>query len=201
MSTSSYHHGRLREALVEEGRKILSSRGPAALTLREVAAAAGVSHTAPYRHFESKSALWAAIAEEGFVRLADRMSRAMVDGREPVRAVQGAGLAYVEFAIGNGSLFSLMFGPELADRSSFPGLKNAADLCFNVLVEGLERCKTSGKLPTGAQIPELALSAWSLVHGLATLLLAGQQKGRVLPGTSVRDLVNGATRTLYEGMR
>jgi AcrR family transcriptional regulator len=91
-----YHHGDLRAALIESGTKLLRERGAAALSLREVAKAAGVSHAAPYRHFEDKAQLLAAIAAAGFERLRAAMQKAAADHPEDPRSqLIAAGEAYV----------------------------------------------------------------------------------------------------------
>lgn len=103
-----YHHGDLRKVLVATGRELVARNGPAALSLREVARAAGVSHNAPYRHFVSREALLAAIAAAGFVALKEALLVAAQT--EPERRLRALGKAYVRFALDHGSDFLLMFG-------------------------------------------------------------------------------------------
>src|SRR5437016_3468378 len=97
--TKPYHHGDLRTALLEASLALIRQEGPHGFTLREVARRAGVSHTAPYRHFRDKDDLLAAIAENGFKRLTGMMRATLSNRRDPLRRLQNVGLAYVAFAL------------------------------------------------------------------------------------------------------
>jgi AcrR family transcriptional regulator len=154
MSTSrrTYHHGDLPAALVRAAEEILEKQGVGALTLREVARKAGVSHGAPYRHFQSLDHLLAAVAEQGFRQLGEALK-----GRAPAEM----GEAYVSFALGHPALFRLMFSGAL------PGTGETARGVYRSLVEAL-----SGQREI-AQPERAAAAAWALVHGLSTLLLDG----------------------------
>src|SRR5690242_9953019 len=119
MTTSRpYHHGDLRRQLIAVGEEVLAERGIAALSLREVARRLGVSHNAPFKHFASREALLAAIAEEGFGDLTARLAGAMaVD--DPRQAMTGRALAYVTFALERPAVFRLMFGGQV-DAAQHP---------------------------------------------------------------------------------
>src|ERR1700758_5049161 len=94
-----YHHGDLRHALIQAGLEILSAGGAATLDLRKVARKAGVSHAAPYRHFADKQALVAAINEEGFRQLAERIQSTVREAPdETFEQLQAIAIAYVQFA-------------------------------------------------------------------------------------------------------
>ncbi len=161
MSTSrQYHHGDLRSALVAAGSKLLEKQGLAALSLREAARRAGVSHNAPYRHFADREALLAAVAEDGFRLLALRLEEA---GRGGGREM---GEAYVKFALEHPQLFRLMFGGQIQiDR--YPALREQAARAHGALSKAL-----SG-VGSERDAANAAAAAWSLVHGLAQLLLDG----------------------------
>ncbi|OEZ63292.1 TetR/AcrR family transcriptional regulator [Duganella sp. HH105] len=165
MSTKPYHHGNLRDSLLDAAALLLAQNGAQALTLREVAKAAGVSHAAPYHHFPSREHLLAAVAARAFAALAAAMAAADADG------ARGQGLrlmdiceVYVEFARARPAQFRLMFGPLLAQKSRYPELKQAAEASFHVLV-------TAATAFDAARGPELALTGWSLAHGLANLAI------------------------------
>lgn len=162
-----YHHGNLREALLAAGRDILAREGVTALTLRAVARRAGVSATAPYRHFADKAALLAAIAADGFRGLAAAMRDAAAGIAEPRERMAAIGRAYVVYAVGNSAVMRLMFGPEIADKSAHPELRDAGADAFGVLAGELVAAGDGAGSPA-------ALAAWSLVHGLATLLIDNQ---------------------------
>ena len=153
-SMSTYHHGDLPAALLRAAGKTLERRGIGALSLRETARRAGVSHNAPYRHFLHREALLAALAAEGFAMLGERLRGQ--PGRE-------MGEAYVRFALQQPQRFRLMFGG-LVPMTKYPELRNAAQGAYQALIEAFK------ELPR----PELAAAAaWSLVHGLSQLLLDG----------------------------
>ena len=158
---TSYHHGDLRAALVCEGMRQLGEEGAGDLSLRGVARAVGVSATAVYRHFPDKDALLSAIAEEGFRMLGQAQRAAFSAAREAgARAFQASGAAYVRFALANPALFRLMFArPTAASRQS----DAAAFLREN----------SAASAPPGVDRGLFALQAWSVVHGLAMLMLDG----------------------------
>ena len=167
MSTSvppAYHHGDLRHALVEAGLELLASGGAESLGLREVARAVGVSASAPYRHFENRQALLAAIAREGFLRF-DPVLRAAGEGIAPAQRLQTIGRAYIGFAFDNPQLFRLMFSPEVS-KDANPALMEAARLAYQSL--------TNLAAAEGLPGRETAVSTWALVHGLSVLLLDDQ---------------------------
>lgn len=167
MSTSRpnapYHHGNLRNALLEAALVILEREGEAGLGLRDLARAVGVSPAAPYRHFDSRAALLEALAVTGFQRFTRAMEQVAESGPADLSAAMGK--TYVLFALQNRALFRLMFSPQLR-RDNRPGLRMAADAAFATL-----RHVIGGDLREGRVA---ALAAWARVHGLAVLLLDGQ---------------------------
>jgi len=168
MSTSqreSYHHGNLRPALLAQARALLDEGGPEALSLREAARRAGVSATATYRHFQDKEALLAAVAAEGFREFAAALTTPLRAG-QPFAAM---GRAYVEFALAHPGLFRLIFSPLMRERERYPELKIASNLAFDAL-RGATALAKGG---SASDIESTAIAAWSMVHGLAHLLLDG----------------------------
>ncbi|MES2613509.1 MAG: TetR-like C-terminal domain-containing protein [Pseudomonadota bacterium] len=162
-SRASYHHGDLHAALVAAAEALLASG--AALSLRSVAKAAGVSHAAPYHHFANLEALLAAVAARGFDDLAAAM-RGAQQGGDTAATLVGHCTAYVAFALARPAVFRLMFSPLLQKKADHPALREAADGSFLVL---LHAARAHG--PEGAD--ELALAGWSLAHGLASLAIDG----------------------------
>jgi len=162
-----YHHGDLRDGLIEMGMKLLETRQSEGLGLREVAREVGVSATAVYRHFPDKEALLRAIAERGFAMMGELQVQASAGLSGPA-AFAAVGAAYVRFALAYPAVFRLMF-------SSAP----PRDL-FALPLEELSgpmrllRSHVAGLMP--AAMPEAArktaaITAWALVHGLAVLAL------------------------------
>ncbi len=158
----------LKARLVAAARNLLEREGLEAASLRATARRAGVSHMAPYRHFRDKDALLAAVAEQGFCAMTRFIDAAMAAGPTP----HAAGLAYVSFALDNPALYRLMFGANLAPRARFPDLVAAG-------AEAFARCVgASGAMREAAPVrdfeaPAAAIARWSIVHGLATLVIDG----------------------------
>ncbi len=191
----AYHHGDLPRALLDAALRLVEKEGVEALTLRAVARLAGVSQAAPYRHFTDKQALLAAVAEEGFRAMTDEMRRAAAaHPDDPLPRFRALGLAYVRFAWQHPSHFRVMFGRETADRSAQPSLRAAAMETFGLLVSAVRDCQAAG-LIRAADPEELAVSAWSMVHGLSALLVDGQLRGK--PEDALAEDV---TRDLFLGL-
>lgn len=164
----SYHHGDLRNALVAAGELVLVESGVDALSLREVARRAGVSHAAPYRHFPDKQSLLIEIAINGFRALSSAIDAA-VDGSvpEPKARLLAALHAYVTFAAEHPEHLSLMFGP-LATLKP-PSLESAALAAFSKLVDLTEAALEPHHARTPRARETVALTLWAQAHGLAAL--------------------------------
>jgi len=167
-----YHHGNLRQALIDAGISLLDEVGWTGLSLRACAARAGVSHAAPAYHFGNLPGLQTALAVVAFTRF----HQTLVDYRAvapPEREAQmrAAGEGYLRFATGNPGLFKLMFGGAELDRND-PELNAAKAKAFAQLGEIVAPFLTQEA--SEAEDYALRVSVWSLVHGYAHLLLAGQ---------------------------
>ncbi len=199
-SKSRYHHGDLRRALIDASLALIAEEGFSALTLREVARRAGVTHAAPYRHFADKESLLAAVAEEGFRAMAGQMRERMALASGPVERLNACGVAYVLFAVQNPSHFRVMFGPHFTRPVDHKELAAEGGNAFGLLMQSLVEGQQAGEMREGEPMP-LALGAWSLVHGLASLLVdrvleqAGKQAG------DAEALAVFQTRLLFEGLR
>ncbi|MDN5804187.1 MAG: TetR/AcrR family transcriptional regulator [Microlunatus sp.] len=172
----TYHHGSLREAVLERAVEVIERDGVQALSLRSLAADLGVSHTAPRHHFGSREGVLRAVATQGFQLLAERLIRVRESGEGFVES----GVIYVEFAIEHPAHFQVMFTPgPLGDD---PELHAARASTFAELRTGVDR------LPVGPVEDAAAavLAAWALVHGIATLALTGN-----LEAAKLRPLIAG----------
>lgn len=168
-----YHHGNLREALLEAGLTLLRETGAESLGLRELARQAGVSRTAPYRHFESKEALIAAIAEQGFLRLQAYLDEARRRHPEDVEAwFLEAGRQYIRFAVDHPEHLKVMFGPYMKYSPDVVGhpTYSVGEATFGKLVELVATAQQAGLVRAGNPI-EVSVSVWSMVHGFAMLLV------------------------------
>lgn len=153
-----YHHGDLRNALLEAARALLEERPLAELSLRAVARRAGVSHAAPYRHFPNHESLLVELAVEGFAELRNEIAQAATRGGAQSDRIAKIGGAYMRFVARRPALARLMFGPQLPNREAFSKLGQAAD-------------SIGAEIGATLSDPALGLAVWAAVHGLAMLIL------------------------------
>jgi AcrR family transcriptional regulator len=168
-----YHHGNLREALVEAALALIAELGPSGFTVAEAARRAGVSPAAPYRHFRDADALLAEIALRGFERFTAALTKAWNGGKpDPLPAFENVGRAYLAFARDEPAFYAAMFETRV-DFTAYPPLRETADRAFTILRDAAERLVTS--LPTGHRPPALmiALHIWAMAHGVAALFGRG----------------------------
>lgn len=163
---ASYHHGDLRRALIEAAVAAMGEDGLGTLSLRAVAKRTGVSHAAPAHHFGDKAGLLTAVAVEGHGRFADALERAWQTTGDFVEV----GAAYVRFAIDHRPYFEIMFRPELLHTDD-PELERASRRSREMLHRGTDGPAGPEEAASGHNTA--ALAAWSVVHGFAELLLAG----------------------------
>ena len=197
---TTYHHGDLRLSLIQAALALIAEKEDAkTLSLREVARRVGVSHTAPYRHFADKDTLLAAVAEEGFHILKRSLQRSLEEtSGDALLKLQASGVAYVKFAVSHPSHYRVMFGIFQPDNPDYPSLNAAGHDAFDVLVEAIANGQATEQIQAGDPL-QLACVAWSLVHGLAMLLIERQ-----LPLTDEQEIValtEFATRSLNQGLR
>lgn len=171
-----YHHGNLREALIEAGTAILDSQGLPALSLRACAKHAGVSHAAPQHHFGNLEGLRTALAALAFRRFTDAMAAEQAAaGPAPEDRLRAAGRGYVRFATAHPGLFRLMFSKAQVDHDD-PALQQASRAAYALLGDTVRPfLRDPGD---EAEDHRLRLLVWSTVHGYAHLLLEGQFKNR-----------------------
>ena len=167
-----YHHGNLREALLEAAVRLIAEVGPTAFTLREVARRARVSHNAPYRHFRDRDDLMAAVAAQGFRELTRAMSEAAAGKSDPLERLKYAGLGYVTFALRRPEHFTVMFDAPVSKRKH-PDSAVAGEEAFATLQGFVKSCQDVGQLTSG-DLLEISLLAWTMVHGIAKLAITGR---------------------------
>ena len=170
-----YHHGNLRSALIEASLRILREDGLDALSLRRAAREANVSPAAPYRHFKDKQTLLCSLSEYGFRELHKELEHSRLTNPGDLDA---AGRAYVAFAQREPQCYRLMFTLNLqSDEESKAGLTEAGDLAFESLCSNIRQGIEIGSI-TPADESELALAAWSMVHGICMLMIDGSLSDR-----------------------
>lgn len=198
---AGYHHGDLRQALIDVSVDVIRKQGVEALNLRALATRLEVSSGAPYHHFASRADLLAAIAQEGF----ERLQQEMASSCEAVPADAGArlqalGLAYVNFAVRHPGHFRVMFLAD-AQGAHSQALSAASRQAFDQLWQVVGDCQREGVAPPGEQ-GLLTLTAWSLVHGLASLWADGAlpaRGGHLNPATMAPQVTN-LLRQMFESL-
>ena len=190
-----YHHGALRQALIDAAETILAERGVEGLSLRDCARRIGVSHAAPKHHFADKTALLTAVAAEGYRAMTDIMDRRRTQaGDDPEIALRAVGLGYIEFAASRPSSFRLMFG-ETTLRANDAELERAAEAAFGRLEQTMAAVERAHGVQT--QSPrERRMLAWTSVHGFATLWLAGRLQNAFGIGDDVESALAVADQFL-----
>ncbi|WP_055716577.1 TetR/AcrR family transcriptional regulator [Streptomyces torulosus] len=179
-----YHHGDLRRAILRAALDVIAADGPSALSLRDLARRAGVSHAAPAHHFKDRTGLLTAIAAEGHALLATTLTEA--------DDLRDAGVRYVRFAREHPAHFQVMFRPELLREDDLE-LTTARALSSERL-----RVAVSTARPEfdGADPRLAAIAAWSLSHGFATLLLS-HNLDAVVGDRDPEDVFRTATELLF----
>ena len=191
-----YHHGDLRETLIEATRELLVEKGADGFTLADACRRAGVTTAAPYKHFRDKSEILEEIVERGFDELTVR-SRAAVEAHGPgtLGGIVAMGQAYVAFAVAETAVFRLMFGQSTAVKRA-QDVEDSGRACFAGVIAQVELFCAQGQVPGDAKT--LALELWTFVHGAACLLI-DQDYDKVAPGLDVSRLVAEVTPRLLAG--
>ncbi|MBX3225092.1 MAG: TetR/AcrR family transcriptional regulator [Labilithrix sp.] len=179
--------------------KLIEKDGLAALSMREVARAAGVSHQAPYHYFEDRESILAAIAEEGFTVLAQRMENAVDSEAAPAERLATLGRVYVEFACDHPALFRVMFRPDFVDAGRFPRVRTCGERAFATLPAAVQACIDDG-LPVEPSVQALMVLAWSMAHGFACLLLDGPLALKLPDAVEHRDALIRDVATAMQAM-
>jgi AcrR family transcriptional regulator len=174
----SFHHGDLHRALLEGAMLLLEREGPLGVGLRAAARLAGVSQTAPYRHFADKEAILGALAEQGFRELGARMAAAARAHPDPRAALLAIGETYVSLAAERPHLFRLMFGSQVADETRRSAVLDASLQAYGVLLEAIGAAQRAGVLRPGDP-GDIALAHWSAVNGVASLIVDGRLADRL----------------------
>jgi len=162
-----YHHGNLRETLVDAALEILNTEGLEALSLRSIARKSNVSQAAPYSHFRNKKDLVSAVAETGFQRLALQMANDIAKGNSARTRVENLILSYIDFAQNNKALFQLMFSNEIANVKDSPTLAMSAEKGRALMSAALLQSKSYND-------EYMAVTIWGLCHGITDLIMSGK---------------------------
>jgi AcrR family transcriptional regulator len=199
-SERGYHHGNLKEALLQAALDLIAEKGPGGFTFAEAARSAGVSPAAPYRHFRDRDELISSIAERGFLQFEKVLAAAWDEGRpDTFSAFERMGRAYLTFARDEPAFYSAMFESGLPLDGN-PALLAASERAFAVIRATAERL--AALAPPGAGRPPalmVALHIWSMSHGIASLFARGDAARRKLP-MSPEDLLEAGVLIYLRGL-
>ena len=194
-----YHHGNLREALINTALSLISKKGAGGFTIAEAARAAGVSPAAPYRHFKDRDALLADVAEQGSDVFAKGLVEAWADGQpNPREAFLRMGRAYLSFAREEPSYYAAMFESGLSFKAH-PPLQEASDRAFAALRDACEALVATLPAERRPPVMMMALHIWSLSHGIAALFARGDEARRPIP-MEPEELLEAAVLIYVDGL-
>jgi AcrR family transcriptional regulator len=197
----TYHHGDLKRVLLEVAIYLLKKEGYQSLSLRKIAKLAGVSQSAPYRHYNDLEELYADIASEGFKLLTTKLKKMKTRySKYPLLQFRESGIAYVEFAIKNPDLFQIMYGNQILSHSKYEFLIQSEEEAFLILKNILMECKEQGLIKTN-EIEQASMSAWTMVHGLAVLLAGKQVMFRNIDLKNAKTITKEMIQFLYVGLK
>jgi len=196
----------LRTRFIDAAHSILRDEDASyKLELRKIAQRAEVSRTAPYLVFGKEReggglvALQAAVAADGFRKLAGALGKAGEGAADPEEGLGKLAAAYLRFAVANPRLYRLMFGAEVAGRLELEGLGEERREAQRVVEGAIRRCQAAGVVRAG-DVAGAALGAWATLHGHATLLLDGEYEA-ISGETEPEDLGRAVANRLLDGLR
>ena len=196
MNSDNYHHGDLKQALIAKANLILSQGDIEKLSIRHLAKACNVSATAVYRHFDNKENLLTQLATNGFDTFTNYMKNNLQSNDTPVIQLKKIGTAYIQYALKNPHLFRLLFSSLPANQTESSLLKKSSretyKLLTSIIKNGIKLNYFEG------EVESLTLTAWSMVHGLATLLIDKALESG--DKTHLNTIIKNAINLLYSGM-
>ncbi len=193
-----YHHGNLRQELLEKALEHVQNFGIAQLSVRKISEGLGVSPAAAYRHFADKQSLVNTLAVEKFDQLAAKASAQVKRAKEPQARIEALALAYVGFAHESPEFFRLMFegiDPTSSDEALSPAFAGLFALLGSLVTES----RAAGEL-TRADALQVSLSIWAAAHGIAMLWIEHRLDGLVANKQQLNALVKTHVGALYRGL-
>lgn len=185
---ASYHHGNLRETLIEASAHIIKMQGIDGLSLRKLADQVGVSRAAPYHHFKDKNALLAAVAEQGFESLGQLLQNVIGQDIPLLERLRQAIKGYLQFALDHPTQYDLMFGRKLWQSDQFDHFQRQAKDCFRLYVQLFQQLIDQGFLKEDEDALRLSQLLWATLHGLAKLT----EEGLFSVANSIEDITQYA---------
>ena len=198
MPKSAYHHGDLRNALIQAGIDIVAAEGVYGLTLRKTARRAGVSHNAPYAHFADKQSLIAAIALEGHIKIHALIEKVIErHPGNPLKQLVNLAWEYVQFGLESPAHYKITFSGLIENEKNYPSFVEVSQHSLQLLQGIVGNCQKAGIFNShGQPVRLLAVSAWSLIHGLVSLVIEGQVPSRIRQSVPPKRMVISALQQM-----
>jgi AcrR family transcriptional regulator len=194
----SYHHGDLRQKIIDEALSWIERENIVSLSLRGIARRLGVSHNAPYRHFPDKESLLVAIAEIGFRQLNRALQQALdCQANNYPEKLENIGVAYIRYALANQTYYRVMFSDRQLICDKYPELDRISEQAFMVLLNAIEAGQEA-KVFIAEDSRQLARVCWSLTHGVSMLAIDNQFT--ISSSDDLLQLAQIATKTVSRGL-
>lgn len=199
MNIQKYHHGHLREALINEACQQIEQEGATALNLSKLAQKIGVSQPAVYRHFPNKQALAISVAQRGFEQLAEALQKTTqnVESDDAFKGIRAIAKAYVEFALNNPEIARLMFS--MKERVTETALQNDSASAAVPIFRIVEAAKRCDRLRNNDVVQAVRI-IWAAIHGLAMLLMDEQIPSVTQSPDELSEHIEATARALHIGL-
>lgn len=198
MNTEKYHHGHLREALIDGACQQIEREGATALNLSKLAKEIGVSQPAVYRHFPNKQALAISVAQKGLEQLAEALQKTtQYDENDVLKCIRAIAKAYIEFALNNREIARLMFS--MKERTTEPALYDVSVLAAAPIFRIVEAAKSRDRL-RNKDVVQTVRIIWAAIHGLAMLLMDEQMPFVTQSPDEISEYIEATARTLHMGL-
>ena len=198
---NSYHHGDLRQKIIDEALAWIERENIVSLSLRGIARRLGVSHNAPYRHFPDKESLLVAIAEIGFQQLHQALQQTLDTLGDKFenhqQRLEAIGVAYIRYAVENQTYYRVMFSDRQLICEKYPELDRISEQAFMVLLNVIEAGQEA-KVFIAEDSRQLARVCWSLTHGVSMLAIDNQLT--ISDSDDILELARIATKTVSRGL-
>lgn len=196
-----YHHGKLRQALIDMAVTVAEETGKDIISVREVARRLGVSSGAPFRHFPNRESLMTAVAEEATMRLRLRVERDLADApADPVMRLKTLGHTFIRWALHNPTQFRLVSSRRLFEFDSSPSLSVHFEVVRQTTMSLIGQAQAAGALPPG-ELTHMALALRALAYGLARMQVDGQLPQWQVPGDVAEHTLKAALDLIVDGLR
>ncbi len=197
----SYHHGNLKEALINSAQIILYEEGYKELSMRKIAKMSNVSAAAPYRHFDDLDHLIYELVERGYTKLTESIGNVKrKNAGYPLIQLKKAGFAYINFAFSNQNLYKLMFEYEFPKNSIYKSVNELQRAPYSIICDLIRECRNDGMINVRSA-KKAAFTAWILIHGFVLLIFGNQSFLKRLRKRDLSRIIQDQLEFWYKGIK